>query len=328
MIFHEKIMRRCLQLASLGKPTVSPNPMVGSVITLDNTIIGEGWHYKAGQAHAEINAINSVKDKELLKKATLYVNLEPCSHFGRTPPCSDAIIKYNIPRVVIGCRDQSSKVNGKGIENLRNAGIEVLEGILEEECIELNRRFLVSNIKKRPYILLKWAQSQDGFMDIDRSTNDQGIFWISHPDSKSMVHKLRVSEDAILIGANTLINDQPLLNSRFYSGKDPKIIVLANKDKDLKTDSKIDFKLIQNSNANLLLKELFKYCQKEDIHSILVEGGKSTLELFIDSNQYDEIYIIEAKYSLNTGIKAPTLTLDHAKYTKLGVDKLIHIRNI
>ena len=210
----EKYMFRCLELAQKGKGNTSPNPLVGSVIVHNGRIIGEGYHRKCGEPHAEINTINSVKDKSLLKESTLFVNLEPCSHYGKTPPCAVKIAELKIPRVVIGIKDLSAKVNGKGIAILKKAGVKVITGILEKDSYELNRRFFTYHQEKRPYIILKWAQTRDGFIDKERNnSNFPEINWITNEISKSLVHKWRTEEDGILIGKETAQKDNPQLTS-------------------------------------------------------------------------------------------------------------------
>jgi diaminohydroxyphosphoribosylaminopyrimidine deaminase / 5-amino-6-(5-phosphoribosylamino)uracil reductase len=223
-----KFMRRCLELASKAEGMTYPNPMVGSVIVYEGRIIGEGYHLKPGEPHAEVNAINSVSDKSKLKFSTLYVNLEPCSHFGRTPPCADFIISNQIPRVVIGTTDTSEKVSGKGSKKLLDAGCEVKMGVLESECRRTNRRFFTFHEKKRPYITLKWAQSGDGFLDIKR-TEDHGTgpTWITGKPEKVLVHKWRASEQSILVGAGTVRADDPSLNVREWKGQDPLKLILS-----------------------------------------------------------------------------------------------------
>ncbi|HCQ28892.1 MAG TPA: bifunctional diaminohydroxyphosphoribosylaminopyrimidine deaminase/5-amino-6-(5-phosphoribosylamino)uracil reductase RibD, partial [Flavobacteriales bacterium] len=218
----EKYLQRCLDLAKNGKGRVAPNPMVGCVIVHNGKIIGEGYHREYGKAHAEVNAINSVKNKELLRESTLYVNLEPCAHYGKTPPCSNLIIENNIPKVVVGCIDSFSAVAGKGIEKMQKAGIDVTVGVLEKESLALNRAFFTFHNKKRPYILLKWAQTLDGFIDIDRTsqktTSDN---WISNKFSKQLVHLYRSEIAGILVGKNTVMNDNPALTTRLIYGKSP-----------------------------------------------------------------------------------------------------------
>ena len=281
-------MQRCLQIAKLGKGTVAPNPMVGSVIAIDGKIIGEGFHQKFGSAHAEVNAINSVVDKSLLEKSTLYVNLEPCSHFGKTPPCTDLIINNKIKKVVIGMQDPFSRVNGSGIKKLRESGIEVIVGVIEEECKILNKRFIVFHQKKRPYLILKWAQSADGFIGrINEKVN------ISNPLSKIYSHKWRSEESAILIGSNTAKSDNPILNAREWNGNNPTRILIDNNGK-LNADLNIfdgsqhtivlSNKSINNypNSKNIVISEgsfldqALSKLHEEGIQSILIEGGKKT----------------------------------------------------
>jgi len=316
----EKYMQRCLQLAQLGASSASPNPMVGSVILHQGKIIGEGWHYQAGKAHAEVNAIASVKDKDLLKEATLYVNLEPCSHQGRTPPCSNLIIERQIPKVVIGCRDKNSLVNGKGVAKLRAAGIEVIEDVLAAEAEFLNRRFFTFHAKQRPYILLKWAQSSDGFMDIHRAASQKGIRWISNPESRPFVHRERAQVDGILVGANTVINDNPHLGiSEFPSQKkllriiidpqgrvnpqaqvfrDEHFLYFSEKERAIKT---------QIIKAEKPLLSILKVLHQNDIQSIMVEGGADTLKRFIAAKLWDEALIITGNSHLKEGLEAPII---------------------
>jgi len=222
---HEKYISRCIALAKNGLGTTYPNPMVGSVIVYDGKIIGEGWHKKAGEPHAEVNAINSVQDKSLLKKATIYVSLEPCSHFGKTPPCCDLIIKNKIPNVVIGTVDPNIKVAGNGIKKLIEAGIHVTIGVLEDECNELNKRFFTFHQKKRPYIILKWSESQDGYIAPLEKSEKKPV-WITNIYSRQLVHKWRTEEQAILVGTQTVIDDNPKLNARDWEGNDPVRLVL------------------------------------------------------------------------------------------------------
>ncbi|RYE16373.1 MAG: bifunctional diaminohydroxyphosphoribosylaminopyrimidine deaminase/5-amino-6-(5-phosphoribosylamino)uracil reductase RibD, partial [Sphingobacteriaceae bacterium] len=225
---HEKYMRRCLELAALGAGFVSPNPMVGAVIVHQHQIIGEGYHQQYGQPHAEVNAVKAVFDQhpnaaELLRKATIYVSLEPCAHFGKTPPCADLIIKHQISKVIVGCRDPFVQVDGKGIEKLQQAGIEVILNVLEDECLELNKRFFTRIQKQRPYVILKWAQTQDQFFAPADGTKQ----WISDEISKKLVHQWRSEEDAVLVGKNTAAADNPQLNNRYQTNaKQPKRIVL------------------------------------------------------------------------------------------------------
>ncbi len=219
-------MRRCLQLAKMGEGNVAPNPMVGAVIVCNHKIIGEGYHQEFGGPHAEVNAINSVKDKSLLAKSTIYVSLEPCAHHGKTPPCSDLIVEHKIPKVVIGSQDTFSKVNGKGIKKLEANGCQVTCGVLEKECRKLNKRFFTFHEKKRPFVILKWAQTKDGFLDKKRNEGEKGIHWITAPETRSLVHLWRSKEMGVLVGRQTAAVDDPKLNVRDVTGKNPVRIIL------------------------------------------------------------------------------------------------------
>lgn len=325
---HAHYIKRCIQLAKNGLGTTSPNPMVGSVIVHNGKIIGEGWHYKAGQPHAEVNAINSVHDKSILKEATIYVSLEPCSHFGKTPPCSDLIIASGIKKVVIGTIDPFAKVSGNGIKKLKNAGCEVYVGILEKECHELNKRFFTFHNKKRPYIFLKWAQSVDGFLSPETELNQQREpIWITNTYSKQQVHKQRAQEQAILVGTNTVAADNPSLNTRLWKGSNctrvvldlnlripanssifdggqPTIIITTNnaqKNRENLVFENIDISLpLPSQICNILY--------KNQIQSLIVEGGQQTLQTFIDDNLWDEAFVYTGnKVHFSAGTKAPTL---------------------
>ena len=285
--FDISIMRRCLELAKLGMGYTAPNPMVGAVIVHEGKIIGEGYHHRYGEAHAEVNAIRSVKNVELLKSSTIYVSLEPCSHYGKTPPCADKIIEMGIPRVVVGSTDPHDKVNGKGIEKLRNAGIEVVTGVLEGECDFLNRRFFTYHRQGRPYIILKWAQTDDGFMDIDRDQNPDGKYWITRPETGVLVHKWRSEEQAILIGYNTYRNDQPQLTTRHYPGNSPKRYIMAQQPDSL---SPIEGFTFLPDDLPIAMKRLYD----ERILSVIVEGGRKTLDQFIGAGLWDEARILTA----------------------------------
>ncbi|MBM3187052.1 MAG: bifunctional diaminohydroxyphosphoribosylaminopyrimidine deaminase/5-amino-6-(5-phosphoribosylamino)uracil reductase RibD, partial [Bacteroidetes bacterium] len=223
---HEIFMRRCLELASLGSGFVAPNPLVGCVIVWNNFVIGEGYHKRFGGPHAEVNAFDRVEQKELLNQSTVYVSLEPCSHQGKTPPCVDLLISNNVKRVVVGCRDSNPVVSGKGIDRLKRAGIEVVEGVLEEECRQINKRFFTFHERRRPYVVLKWAQTQDGFIDRVRNDDKKEINWVSSEFTKTLVHKWRSEEQSILVGRNTIINDNPSLTVREYDGQNPIRIVI------------------------------------------------------------------------------------------------------
>lgn len=318
----ELYMNRCLQLAENGLSNVAPNPMVGSVIVHDNKIIGSGYHQQYGGPHAEVHAIQSVENKELLQNSTLFVNLEPCSHHGKTPPCADLIIENQIPKVVVAMRDPNPKVAGQGIERLRAAGIEVIEGICEKEAAFLNRRFIMFHTKRRPYIILKWAESADGFMDRLRGESDNpGINWISHSETKKLVHQWRSEERAILVGKNTIENDDPSLTTRLVDGNSPLRVVLSSSGK-IPENAKIlkdgNPTLIFNVNVSkkegnaewiktdsklidFALKTLFE----RNITSIIVEGGRDTLNRFLEINLWDEIRIIKSPRMLGEGLNAP-----------------------
>ncbi|NPA36660.1 MAG: bifunctional diaminohydroxyphosphoribosylaminopyrimidine deaminase/5-amino-6-(5-phosphoribosylamino)uracil reductase RibD [Chlorobi bacterium] len=346
-VLHEKYMQRCLQLARKGEGTTYPNPLVGSVIIRDGKIIGEGFHYKAGEPHAEVNAINSVKDKSLLRNSTLYVNLEPCAHFGRTPPCSLAIIQNKIPKVVIGCVDTFSKVAGKGIEMMQNAGIEVTTGIMEEESREVNRRFFTFYEKKRPYVILKWAQTLDGFIDVERKPGaKQEPNWITDDWARRAVHRQRSTEQAILVGTNTAIKDNPSLTLRFWSGNQPVRVVIDRKlklpgdlnlfDGTVKTIvlnesreedcDKILYRktLFNQSAAQNILNVLYG----EDIQSVIVEGGRKTLKTFIDSGLWDEAWVYIGNKFFRSGVKAPDIAGKLTEYEEFEDSKLFVYRNL
>lgn len=320
-----------------------PNPLVGSVIVLNNKIIGEGWHQKAGEPHAEVNAINSVKDKSLLKKATIYVNLEPCSHYGKTPPCANLIVENDIKKVVIGSVDSNSKVGGKGILHLQNNGCEVIVGVLEQECLNLNKRFFTFHNKKRPFIILKWAETQDGFIDKLRdSTSENSPNWISNSYSQQLTHKMRAEEQAILVGTNTALNDNPKLNARNWFGLDPIRIVLDRSlkipfhynlyDGSVKTivlTEKAPSKSL-NENAHFeqldfsknLAQQICDILYNHEIQSVIVEGGAQTLKTFIAENLWDEAYVFVGNTKFENGLKAPELKKAPNEIRKISDDTL------
>lgn len=329
MKIHEKYIKRCIELAKNGLGTTYPNPLVGCVIVFNNEIIGEGWHQKAGEPHAEVNAINSVKDKSLLSKATIYVSLEPCSHFGKTPPCCDLIIANKIPNVVIGTVDPFAKVAGKGIKNLLEAGKKVTVGVLEDECNELNKRFFTFHTKKRPYIILKWAESQDGFIAPLAKEKKEPI-WITNEFSRQLVHKWRGEENAILVGTNTVMEDNPTLNVRDWTGNNPIRIVLDQNNRIPKefhifdnqaTTISVSKDIInfKNNTANEIVSFLFK----NEIQSVIIEGGSQTLQTFIDSNIWDEARVFKGSLSLKEGINAPNIKLRNARKKQLLEDELL-----
>ncbi|MBU2018075.1 MAG: bifunctional diaminohydroxyphosphoribosylaminopyrimidine deaminase/5-amino-6-(5-phosphoribosylamino)uracil reductase RibD [Bacteroidetes bacterium] len=324
---HEYYMQQCLDLAIKGLGKTKSNPLVGSVIVHNNQIIGQGYHQEYGQAHAEVNAIESVVDQALLKDSTLYVNLEPCSHYGKTPPCANLIVKNKIPRVVIGALDTFSEVNGKGIELLRNAGIEVITDVLLPECRHLNRRFYTFQEQKRPYVILKWAQSLDGFMDKNRSENEKNIFWITQPEAKKLTHRWRAEEMAILVGRKTVEVDNPSLTVREYPGDHPIRIVL---DADNKLQKK--YKLFNNEAetihltksdlSSFSLENILVYLHGKGINSILVEGGKNTLEQFINHHLWDEARVLTGNIALSEGLKAPDLKMKPTEEYFFGLDQV------
>ena len=294
-------MGRCLELARLGLGRVQPNPMVGAVIVHQGRIIGEGYHQQYGEAHAEVNAIRSMDDPSLCREATLYVNLEPCSHYGKTPPCADKIIEMEFPRVVIGTLDPHSKVNGQGIAKMENAGIEVLSGVLSDECEELNRRFFTYHRKQRPYIILKWAQTADGYMDIPRTSPAQS-YWITNEELKVMVHKWRSEEQAILVGYNTYCNDHPQLTTRLYPGTSPQRYIMCHAGTTPPLEE--GFTLLSDQ-LPVAMQELYH----NKIESIIVEGGRKTLDLFLKSNLWDEIRVLTGEQRWGAGTRAPQLNL-------------------
>jgi diaminohydroxyphosphoribosylaminopyrimidine deaminase/5-amino-6-(5-phosphoribosylamino)uracil reductase len=337
---HEFYMQRCIQLASNGLGNVAPNPMVGCVIVHNNSIVGEGFHQFFGSAHAEVNAILSVADKSVLNSATLYVNLEPCSHYGKTPPCTNLIIKSGIKKVVIGCSDPFKEVNGLGIKKLKDSGIEVVCGVMENECKELNMRFFSQHLKQRPYIILKWAQTLDGFIDIERNSNSNFDNWISNNATKQLVHKWRSEEQAILVGTNTVFNDNPFLTTREYPGKSPIRIVI---DRELKLPQSLN---VFNSDAStIVLNEKVRKIEKNveyllidfsdffnsfnsemlnrNIQSLIVEGGKHVLDLFINNNCWDEARIIIGNKTFGKGLTAPIILAKPEKQQIISDNKLL-----
>jgi len=308
---HQKYMQRCLQLAKNGLGTTRPNPSVGCVIVYNNRIIGEGYTSPYGGAHAEVNAINSVSDKSLLKSATLYVTLEPCSHHGKTPPCSDLIIKHQIPRVVIGTVDTHDKVSGKGKKKLESAGCNVTTTILEDTCKQQHKRFLTYHNKKRPYIILKWAESQDGFL-APKTKDRKKPVWITNKYSRQLVHKWRAEEHAILVGTNTVIEDNPSLTTRDYKGLNPIRVVIDRTQKLSNSYSVFDTQAetITLSEDNLdfnkpLAQEICSFLHQKNIQSLIVEGGLQTLQTFIDENLWDEAKVFKGSLNFKQGIKAP-----------------------
>lgn len=293
-------MHRCLELARCGRLHAAPNPMVGAVLVHDGRIIGEGYHIQCGQAHAEVNALRSVRpaDRALLADSTLYVSLEPCAHYGRTPPCASLIIKSGIPRVVVGCIDSFSKVQGRGIAMLREAGVDVTVGVLEEECKALNRRFFTAQTLHRPYITLKWARSADGFIDRWRETDNEEPARLSTPCSQMRVHRLRALHQAILVGHGTLLKDHPALTVRHWTGQDPLRIVLGRV---AEGDMPAGFQAY--ADIPTMLSELFR----QGVQSLLVEGGQQTLQSFIDQGLWEEAYVELSTTELGSGVPEPRM---------------------
>ncbi len=330
-------MQRALQLAKLGAGTVSPNPMVGCVIVHEGKVIGEGYHQKYGEAHAEVNAVNVVLDKSMLSESEVYVTLEPCSHFGKTPPCADLLIKYRVKKVIICNYDPNPLVAGQGIEKLRQAGIEVEVGLLEEEGRQLNKRFFTFIEKKRPYIMLKWAESADGFIAKKNYESVQ----ISGLLSKRFVHKMRVEEDAIMVGTNTVRYDNPRLDTRFWTGKNPVRVLI---DKDLSLPETLNIfdgsqktiyytnvsrsTTLENTTEVVLQKDGFHSINKfilqdlfqRKIQSVIIEGGTVLLQSFIDLGLWDEAIILKSKMVLNQGIKSPKIVGKEVEKITLGED--------
>lgn len=336
----EFYIKRCIELAQKAIGKTYPNPLVGSVIVHNGEIIGEGYHHKAGENHAEINAINSVKDKSLIPESTIYVSLEPCAHFGKTPPCALKIKELGFKKVVIGAMDSHDKVNGKGKKIIQDAGIEAVSRVLENECIELNKRFFTYHEKKRPYIILKWAQSGDGFLDKDFKP-----YSISNSLVNQFVHQLRADEHAILVGTQTALNDNPSLSVRNVEGINPVRILI---DFDLKAPQEfniynkeaktivintvkeeiqdhIHFIIIDKEN---FLSDLMKTLYKEQIQSLIIEGGSFTLQQFINANLWDEAIVIKNEnLKLENGTKAPEFDFQYNKVENFRDNSIEFYRN-
>ncbi|MBY0478992.1 MAG: bifunctional diaminohydroxyphosphoribosylaminopyrimidine deaminase/5-amino-6-(5-phosphoribosylamino)uracil reductase RibD [Chitinophagaceae bacterium] len=350
----EQYMHRCIELAQKGAGTVAPNPMVGAVLVHADQIIGEGWHQQYGEAHAEVNCINSVNEenKQLIPASTLYVSLEPCAHFGKTPPCSDLIIKHQIKKVVIGCRDPFREVNarlndevgqGKGIEKLSAAGVETLVDVLKEQCVELNKRFFTFQTQQRPLILLKWAQTADGFM----GTGNKERLLISNETTNRLVHQWRSEEDAVLVGTNTALLDDPQLTNRYWPGKQPLRLVIDrqlrlpttlqlfnisaktvvfNTIKDAEEGNIRFYKI--NSEENIV-HQITEALYRLQIQSVLVEGGAQLLQSFIQENLWDEVRIItNEQLNVQNGLASPVLTNYIQTHTQqIGSDWIVFGKN-
>jgi diaminohydroxyphosphoribosylaminopyrimidine deaminase / 5-amino-6-(5-phosphoribosylamino)uracil reductase len=336
---HEHYIKRCLQISKLGIGTTRPNPSVGAVLVVDDRIIGEGFTSPYGGNHAEVNAISAVKDPTLLATATMYVTLEPCSHFGKTPPCADLIIKNEIKKVVIGCLDSNVLVAGKGIERLQNAGCEVIVGVLEKECKAHHRRFFTFQIKKRPFIILKWAQTLDAYI-APKNRVTQTPVWITNEVSRQLVHKWRSEEQSILVGTTTVLDDNPGLDVRHWKGEDPVRIVI---DKELKIPANL--KVYDGSVKTIFINETRTYAKgtiffekinfsepiaiqicavlfKHKIQSLIVEGGTKTIQTFIDENLWDEARVFSGEVHFNDGVNAPKLDVIPTKEENIKDDIL------
>lgn len=324
MTEEEKYMKRCIELAKNALCQAAPNPMVGAVIVCNGEIIGEGYHIRCGEAHAEVNAIRSVKKVELLKQSTIYVSLEPCSHYGKTPPCADLIIEKQIPRIVIGCQDPFAKVAGRGIQKLREAGREVTVGVLEDECKQLISRFITFHTHHRPFITLKWAESADGYLDKLRTDGKPVI--LSNPQTSMLVHKRRAEHTAILVGTRTALLDNPSLSVRNWYGRSPMRMVIDRRLQlptslhlfDLSIPTLVFTEEKQPPQPNLefiqldwhqdLLPQIMKVLYERNLQSLLVEGGSRLLQSFIDAGLWDEVFIEQSPVRLDGGIQAPTIS--------------------
>ena len=338
----EFFMRRCLQLARLGAGTAAPNPMVGAVVVCDGVIIGEGYHHRCGQAHAEVNAIAAVKNPDLLCRSTIYVSLEPCSHYGKTPPCADLIISKRIPNVVVGMVDPFGKVNGNGINKLRAAGCNVKVGVLEDECRRLNRAFITFHTKKRPYIILKWAESADGFIDGVRGADNRPV-WLTNDACRALVHRWRAESGAIMIGYNTALLDNPQLNVRAWTGPAPLRIVI---DRALQLPDTLHLfdhsqptwrlnTINNDGDGNLqnvllpwgadMLPALMQKLYDAQINQLIVEGGTRLLQSFIDTGLWDEARIFKGTAKLGGGVAAPIIDKGRGGVEMIGNVELLTI---
>ncbi len=344
---HEFYMHRCIELAKEGLGKAAPNPLVGCVIVHNNKVIGEGYHREYGKAHAEVNAVNSVKEKAMLRQSTLYVNLEPCCHHGKTPPCTDLIIRCGIPHVVIGAVDPYDAVAGKGISKLRNKGVQVDVGVLKPASMHLNRRFFTFHQKKRPYIILKWAQTADAFIDIERLPGTPARpTWITSEKLRMLVHKWRTEEQAIMVGTITALKDNPKLNVRDWTGHNPTRIVL---DENLTLSSSLHLfdnsqkTIVFNQNTNnqqdktiwiktdfahpdfldIILNELYRM----QIQSVIIEGGQKLLTAFIGKDLWDEARIFQGSKFFEKGLRAPTLPLNKFSQIFIGNETLYWVKN-
>ncbi len=326
-------MKRCIEIAKNGLSKAMPNPSVGAVIVHNETIIGEGFTSEYGGSHAEVNAIHSVKDKTLLSKSTIYVSLEPCSHFGKTPPCCNLIIDSKIPNVVLGTLDTNKKVAGTGLETLKKAGINVTVSILEQECRDSNIRFFTFHEKKRPYIILKWAESQNGFI-APTFKDEKKPVWITNEYSRQLVHKWRSEEQSILVGTQTVIDDNPKLDVRDWTGKNP-IRVILDQNNRIPKDSFI----FDNQSETIIIfkdeidftegiaKQISNFLFQKNIQSVIIEGGAKTLQTFIDEKIWDEARVFKGTVFFENGIKAPVMNHKFKLKTKIIDDELLIYKN-
>ncbi len=345
MISDEQYMQRAIDLALLGGVAVAPNPMVGAVIVHRDRIIGEGYHQVYGGPHAEVNAVNSVADRSLLAESTIYVTLEPCAHFGKTPPCADLLIQENFKRVVIGTIDPFAEVAGKGIERLQEAGIEVTTDVLRDRCLEVNKRFFTFHQKKRPYVFLKWAQTRDGFIDLARDEHETGVIhWISSPETQPLVHHWRSLEQAILVGWKTVLNDDPSLTVREVKGRNPLRIVV-----DSQLKAPIEATLLNDNRPTVILntlkneetgavryvkipsvstKDILQALAELNILSVIVEGGSKTLQHFIVDQHWDEAHVIVGDTRFGSGTKAPVISGLPRKTIAFSSDRIYEYRRV
>ena len=344
---HELYMSRCLELALLGHGYVAPNPLVGAVVVHDGLLIGEGYHRQIGGPHAEVEAIMSVEDKEKLKTSTLYVTLEPCNHFGKTPPCTEFILDHNIPKIVYGMRDQSAKEGIKGHDYLISRGVDVTGDILKDQCEELNKRFFTYHRKKRPYVILKWAQTADGFMAPPPAGNadEAHPHWISNIYSRRLVHKWRTEEHAIIVGTNTAMLDNPQLTARDWKGPNPLRIVI---DRELRLPKELNLfdvssptfvfttkeaspsenpEIITIENSDDFLHEVLEVLHSREILSLIVEGGKTLLEMFLTQNFWDEARIFISPTYMYNGIRAPHPVAPVSHCEDIADDRLYYFIN-
>ena len=336
MEVEEKFMARCIELARHGAGHTAPNPMVGAVVVHNGKIIGEGFHRRCGTSHAEVNAIDSVCKEDLLRESTLYVSLEPCSHYGKTPPCAELIIRKGIPRVVVGCLDPFPEVAGRGIRMLREAGIEVITGIMEQEARALNEAFMTFQTEKRPFVTLKWAESADGFIDACRNSAETAPVIFSTPESRARVHKLRAESAAILVGTRTALLDNPSLSVRYWSGESPIRLVI---DRELKIPS--SYHLLDHSIPTILftayrkeqagqieyvpldfktsiVHQILQCLYERKLNSLLVEGGASLLQQFLDSGYWDRAIVEKSPINLQSGVKAPAIPSGSVRFEQFG----------